>query len=155
MHVYTHIYVCVYVYIYIYKNNVYAHGFPQKPGISQAHWGFFPISVVIQEANAFALKSLAVPNWPFSFTLSPLGKFLVGKDGTLRERSTDSVFKVKTKKKDRTIFQVHILFIIYVQPSCFTTIAASYLHWGEGGGKRWERISKKRKENESCNIISH
>ena len=44
--------------------------------------------------------------------------------------------------------------VIYGQPSCFTTIAASYLHWGVGGeaGKGEEKgfqKKKKRKENES------
>lgn len=69
------------------------------------------------------------------------------------ERSTDSVFKVKQRRKIRRFFQVHILFmVIYGQPSCFTTIAASYLHWGEGGREKVRRRDfkkKKRKENES------
>lgn len=87
-------------------------------------------------------------------TLSPWESFCRKKMEHWGERSTDSVFKVKQRRKIRRFFQVHILFmVIYGQPSCFTTIAASYLHWGEWGGKRWgEGISKKkkkRKENES------
>lgn len=50
-------------------------GSPQKTRHISGTLRLLLIPVVIQEANTFALKSLAAPNWPFSYSM-PLGKIL-------------------------------------------------------------------------------
>ena len=90
-------------------------------------------------------------------TLSHWEKFCRKKMEYWGDRSIDSVFKVKQRRKIRRFFSSsHILFmVIYGQPSSFTTTAASYLYGGEGRGEGEEKGFQKKEKKKMRSLQYH